>query len=71
MRTLEIQLRRARLCFISSTVLFVMFCLFGAGTRGAIKNPWISESLRMAGYLSGVFSWSLMCTAYDFRRKAF
>ncbi len=71
MRALEMGLRRARLWFISSTVLFVLFCLFGAGSWGAIKNPWISESLRMPGYLSGVFSWSLMCTAYDFRRKAF
>jgi hypothetical protein len=71
MKTLETQLRRSRLCFISSTILFVLFCLLGAGTWGAIRNPWSSESLRIAGFLCGIFSWSLMCTAYDLRRKAF
>jgi hypothetical protein len=71
MKLLEIQLRRARLCCIGSTVLFVLFCLFGAGTWGAVTHPWVSESLRIFSYLSGVFAWSLMCVAYDLRRKAF
>ncbi len=71
MKTLEIQLRRARLCFISSTVLFVLFCLCGSGGWVAIQNPWGAGLLRGVGFLSGVLAWSLMCTAYDFRRKAF
>jgi hypothetical protein len=71
MKTLETHLRRARLCFIGSTVLFVLFCLLGGGTWGATRIPWASESLRIAGFLCGIFAWSLMCTAYDLRRKAF
>jgi hypothetical protein len=71
MKTLETLIHRARLCFISSTVLFVLFCLLGGGSWASRLSPWISESLRLGGYLCGIFSWSLMCTAYDLRRKAF
>ncbi len=71
MKTLEIQLRRARLCTISSTVLFVLFCLCGSGGWAEFRNPWVTGLLRNVGFLSGVFAWSLLCTAYDLRRKAF
>lgn len=71
MKMLETQLRRARFCFIGSTVLFVLFCLIGSGSWISRMSPWLSESLRIAGFLCGIFAWSLMCTAYDLRRKAF
>jgi len=71
MKVLETQLRRARLCFIGSTVLFVLFCLFGGRGWSSLASPWVSESLRIAGYVCGIFAWSLLCTAYDLRRKAF
>jgi hypothetical protein len=71
MRMLEIQLRRARLCFIGSTVLFVLFCLLSGPSWSSLKTPGMSESLRLGGTLCGIFAWSLMCTAYDLRRKAF
>ena len=71
MKTLELQLRRARLCCIGSTVLFVLFCLFGGRGWSSVPSPGWSESLRIAGYVCGIFAWSLMCTAYDLRRKAF
>jgi len=71
MKTLETQLRRARLCFIGLTVLFVLFWLLGGGSWTSRMSPWLSESLRIAGFLSGIFAWSLMCTAYDLRRKVF
>ena len=71
MRTLETQIRRARLCFIWSTVLFVPFCLIGSGSWISRMSPWLSESLRIGGFVCGSLAWSLMCTAYDLRRRAF
>ena len=71
MRMLEIQLRRARLCFIGSTVLFVLFCLLGSGSWTSRMSPGMSGSLRIVGTVCGIFAWSLMCIAYDLRRKAF
>jgi hypothetical protein len=71
MRMLEIQLRRARLCCAGSTVLFVLFCLIGSGSWISRMSPGLSESLRVGGYLCGIFAWVLMATAYDLRRKAF
>ena len=71
MEMLVTQLRRARLCFIGSTVLFVLFCLLGSGSWTSRMSTGMSESVRIGGYLCGIFAWSLMCTAYDLRRKAF
>jgi hypothetical protein len=70
MTTHERVLRRARQCFVASMVLFILFCLLGGGGWTSLASPWISKPLEVLGFLSGVFSWSLMCTAYDRRRRA-
>jgi hypothetical protein len=70
MNTHESSLRRARTCFITSTVLFVVFCLLGGGSWGALFPGAWAETLRIVSLLAGIFAWSLMCTAYDLRSKA-
>lgn len=70
MTTHETALRRSRLCFIASTALFVLFCLLGGQEWQWTGSAWIAKSLQIAGTVSGVFAWSLMCSAYDLRRRA-
>jgi hypothetical protein len=71
MKTLETQLRRARLCCAGSTVLFILFCLIGRGSWISKMSPGLSEALHVGGYLCGILAWTLMAVAYDLRRKAF
>ena len=70
MNTPESSLPRARMCFIASTILFVVFCLLGGGSSGLMFSGAWAETLRIVSLLAGILAWSLMCTAYDLRRKA-
>lgn len=66
----EQSLRRARTCYISSIAFFVGFCLIGTGGVWETFSPWVKGAFQLVGFLCGVFAWSLMCMAYDLRRKA-
>jgi hypothetical protein len=70
MTTHEQSLRRARNCYLGSIPFFVAFCLCSSGGTSEMFPLWLKHTFQVVGFVSGVFAWSLACTAYDVRRKA-
>ena len=68
---MEPQAGRTRLLSISSTILFVVFCvLWGLGPRIEPRAPGEFSVTGLITQLSGIFAWSLMCTTYQLRGKS-
>jgi hypothetical protein len=61
--------KKSRLCCTASTVLFVIFCLTSGGEATRLISPAAGEAARIISTLAGIFSWTLMCVAYDLQKR--